>query len=64
MLLDEITPRYGIVEGGNGPGQTLEGLQLKLLYWKGNKEAENQKRTEAWKQRLKRFQEEEDRCRK
>lgn len=61
MLLDEITLRYGIVEGGNGQTlQTLEDLQLKLVYWKGNKEAKNKKRTEAWKQRLKRFQEEEE----
>lgn len=61
LLLDEVTLRYGIVEAGNGQTlQTLEDLQLKLVYWKGNKEAKNKKRTETWEQRFKRFQEEEE----
>lgn len=65
LLLDEITLRYGTVEGGNGLAlQTLEDLQLKLVYWKGNKGEKNKKRTQTWQQRLKRFQEEEDRSAK
>lgn len=48
------------MEGGNGQTlQTLKDLKLKLVYWKGNKEAKNKKITEMWEQRLKRFQEEE-----
>lgn len=58
LLLDEITLRCGTMEGGNGHTlQTPKDLQLKLVYWKGNKEAKNNKRTETWQERLKRIQE-------